>query len=156
MKRISYLTIVLPFILLLAGCDEHGDPQADIQLNDTQKASVSMRGQWAQASEATLPFGTTPGILDDLVLTFRIDDSYNPSQFAADGAPYFFEGDNGSWSWTDDTHTAIVLNNIEPVTRIDIMKEGYAIRLSFTYSGPSGGRPKGVGDYGVTLKKIAP
>lgn len=157
MKKIYFLRFIIPMaIMLLAACDDHGDPQADIKLNETQKATVSMRGIWSQASDPSLPFGTTPGVLDDLVLNFRIDDDYNPSNFSADGAPYFFQGEEGSWAWEDDEHSIIALSNILPVTRIDVMDEGNAIRLTFTYNGPPEGRTKVVGDYGVTLKKIAP
>lgn len=156
MKKIQPSYIALFLIILLAGCDEHGDPQGDIVLNDAQTASVSMRGKWAQASDALLPFGTTPGVLDDLVIEFRIDDDYNPSKFSAVGAPYFFQGEEGTWSWADENQTLISLENILPVTSISITEEGHAIRLLFTYDGPSGGRTSKVGDYGITLRKIAP
>lgn len=156
MKKLQHLWFAFLVIILLAGCDEHGDPQGEIELNEKQKASVSMRGKWGQASDALLPFGTTPGILDDLIIEFRIDDDYNPSKFSAVGAPYFFLGENGTWAWSDETLTLISLDNILPVTSINIMEEGNAIRLSFTYDGPSGGRISKVGDYGITLRKIAP
>jgi hypothetical protein len=156
MKTFQYLCAPVLVLMLLAGCDDHGDPQGDITLNEEQRASVSMRGKWGLASDALLPFGTTPGVLDGLVIDFRIDDDYYPSDFTAVGAPYFFEGENGKWSWADETLSVIALENILPVTRLDLMDEGNAIRLSFTYNGPSGGRTSKVGDYGITLRKIAP
>ncbi len=156
MKKITLTLYLALAAMLLPGCDEHGDPQGKIELNDTQAASVSMRGRWAQASEASLPFGTTPGVLDELMLEFRIDDDYNPSDFSASGAPYFFQGEGGKWSWADDTRTTISLQNILPVTSIHVVEEGHAIRLTFTYDGPEGGRTGKVGEYGVTLRKIAP
>lgn len=156
MKNFKFLSIPLLVVMLLAGCDDHGDPQGKITLNDEQTESVSMRGKWGLASDALLPFGTTPGVLDDLVIDFRIDDNYYPSDFSAVGAPYFFEGENGKWSWSDETLTLISLENILPVTSIEVMEDGNAIRLSFTYDGPSGGRLSKVGDYGITLRKIAP
>lgn len=156
MKRNKLVYIAVLGLLLLTGCDEHGDPQGRIDLSAEQLASVSMRGKWGLASDASLPFGTTPGVLDDLVIDFRIDDDYRPSQFSAVGAPYFFVGEDGTWSWADESLSVISLGNILPVTNISIMEEGHAIRLSFTYEGPAGGRTSKVGDYGVTLKKIAP
>lgn len=148
--------IALLVIILLAACDEHGDPQGDININESQKASISMRGKWGQASDASLPFGTTPGVLDDLIVEFRIDDDYHPSNFSAGGAPYFFEGEDGTWIWADESLTQISLSNILPVTDIEVMEEGNAIRLTFNYDGPSGGRTSKVGEYGITLRKIAP
>lgn len=159
MKTIKLTYIAILSAALLAACDEHGDPQGNIVLDDVQKAAVSMRGKWGQASDALLPFGTTPGVLNDLVMEFRIDDNYHPSAFSANGAPYFFQGEDGMWSWADESHTLISLENILPVTQITVMEEGHAIRLSFTYNGPSGGRMSKsgkVGDYGITLRKIAP
>ena len=156
MKKFKSSYIVFLVIILLAACEEHGEPQGKIELNDQQKASVSMRGKWGQASDASLPFGTTPGVLDDLIIDFRTDDDYNPSEFSAVGAPYFFQGEEGTWAWADETLTLISLENILPVTNIKVMDAGNAIRLSFTYDGPSGGRTSKIGDYGITLRKIAP
>ncbi len=153
MKTIQQLYPVILALVLFVGCDEHGDPQGKITLNEKQTAAVEMRGKWSQAADASLPFGTTPGVLDDLVLEFRIDDDYNPSAFVANGAPYFFQGEGGTWSWADESLTAIDLHNILPVTHIQVVDEGNEIRLTFTYEGPAGGK---VGEYGVTLRKIAP
>lgn len=153
MKAMQQLFPTILALVLLGACDEHGDPQGRIELNDKQTASVEMRGRWGQAADASLPFGTTPGVLDDLVIEFRTDDNYNPSAFVATGAPYFFQGEGGTWSWADETLTTIDLNNILPVTRIHVVDEGNEIRLAFTYEGPAGGK---VGEYGVTLRKIAP
>ncbi len=156
MKSIKSIYVAALALLLVVGCDEHGDPQGPINLNDAQTASVSMRGRWAQAFDASLPFGTTPGVLDNLMLEFRIDDDYKPSNFSASGAPYFFQGEGGKWSWGDDAHSVINLQNILPVTSINVVEEGHAIRLTFAYEEPEGGRTGKAGDYGVTLKKIAP
>lgn len=156
MKKIQLVYILLFITALLSACDEHGDPQGDIVLNDAQKAAVSMRGKWSQASDVKLPFGTTPTVLDELVLDFRIDDDYTPSKFSAQGAPYFFDGEDGAWAWSGDSFEAVSLLNILPVTNIQVLKEGHSIRLSFAYNGPAGGRASGVGEYGVTLNKIAP
>jgi hypothetical protein len=156
MTRIKQICIAIVAISFFFACDDHGDPQAEIDLNEEQVASVSMRGKWGQASDASLPFGTTPGVLNGLIVEFRIDDNYYPSKFSAVGAPYFFQGEEGTWSWADESLNAVSLENILPVTRINIMEEGHAIRLSFSYEGPSGGRTSKVGDYGVTLRKIAP
>jgi hypothetical protein len=156
MKRIKHIYLGILAIALLATCNEHGDPQGKIDLNEDQTASVAMRGKWGQAHDASLPFGTTPGVLDELVLEFRIDDNYNPSDFSAAGAPYFFLGEDGTWSWADESLTVISLGNILPVTSINVMEEGHSIRLSFTYEGPEGGRTSKVGVYGITLSKIAP
>ena len=59
MKFLKYISLgaTLVAIILLSGCDKHGDPQPPIDLTDMQKASVSMRGVWGQASDAVLPFG---------------------------------------------------------------------------------------------------
>ena len=156
MKNLKNIYLAFVAAILLAGCDEHGDPQEMIDLNEKQTASVSMRGKWGQASDASLPFGTTPGVLDNLIIEFRTDDDYNPSKFSAVGAPYFFQGEEGTWSWADETLSLIALQNILPVTGIQIVEEGHAIRLSFTYQGPEGGRTSKVGEYGITLRKIAP
>jgi hypothetical protein len=153
MKNIFILCFVALSLTMLPGCDEHGDPQGKIVLDEAQTASVSMRGRWGQASDESLPFGTTPGVLNNLILEFRIDDDYKPSDFSATGAPYFFSGTGGKWSWADAERTSINLQNILPVTSISVMEQGYAIRLTFTYEGPEAGK---VGEYGVTLRKIAP
>jgi hypothetical protein len=156
MKKLQHFFFAFLTLIMSGACDEHGDPQGRIDLNEQQIASVSMRGKWGLASDASLPFGTTPGVLDDLTIEFRIDDDYNPGKFSAVGAPYFFMGEEGTWVWADDAQTTISLGNILPVTHVNIMKEGHAIRLTFTYEGPGGGRTSKVGDYGITLKKIAP
>lgn len=158
MKRIYYLLTIATLFVLAVGCDDHGDPQGNIATTDKQKASIFMRGTWGSAFDTSLPFGTTQGILDDLTITFRIDDNYSPSDFSAAGAPYFFEGTGGTWAWADETLTLISLQNIMPITSISVLDQGNTIRLSFTYTAPDdgGGRAEGTGEYGVSLRKIAP
>ncbi|HTF20349.1 MAG TPA: hypothetical protein VK658_19895 [Chryseolinea sp.] len=158
MKKIHYLLMVAALTVLSGACDDHGDPQGDIPTTDTQKASIFMRGSWGSAFDASLPFGTTPGVLDDLSLDFRIDDDYYPSDFTASGAPYFFAGTDGTWSWSDETLTLVALQNILPITSITVLDEGNTIRLSFSYEPPDdgGGRTAGTGEYGVSLRKISP
>ncbi len=156
-KLLLFYIIILSQIGFLAGCDEHGDPQGDIPLNDQQKATVSMRGVWAQASDVSLPTGTTEGVLDNLILEFRIDDNYNPSTFSASGADYLFSAADGLWNWEDATTTTkIELENVTPISQITVLKETGTIRVSFDYAGEQGGRYAGVGEYGVTLRKIEP
>ena len=157
----KYIHILFPFLLLihlsiLTGCDEHGDPQAEIILNDQQKAAVSMRGIWGQPSQVTLPEGTTEGVLDSLLLEFRISDEYTPSTFAANGANYFFSADNGLWNWVGESSTYIALSNVKPITQIEVMKEASTIRVTFIYESTDGARVSGIGEYGVTLKKMGP
>lgn len=154
--KILYWLLILTNLHFLTGCDEHGDPQEDIILNDQQKATVSMRGVWGQPSEALLPEGTTEGVLDSLLLEFRIDDSYNPSSFSATGAGYFFSAEDGLWNWESESTTNIELVNVSPITHIEVMKEASTIRVTFNYEPPQGGRLSGAGVYGVTLNKIAP
>lgn len=154
--KILYWLLIFTNLHFLTACDEHGDPQADIPLTDQQKATVSMRGVWAQPSEALLPPGTTEGVLDSLLLEFRIDDNYNPSTFSATGASYFFSADNGLWNWEGESASRIELVNVTPITRIEVMKEAATIRVTFNYEPPQGGRLSGAGVYGVTLNKIAP
>lgn len=154
--KIRYGLLIIAHFLFLLACDEHGDPQEDILLNDQQKATVSMRGVWGQPSDALLPEGTTEGVLDSLLLEFRIDDSYNPSSFSASGAGYFFSADDGLWNWESASTTNIELVNVSPITTIEVMKEASTIRVTFNYEPPQGGRLSGAGVYGVTLNKIAP
>ncbi len=153
---INYLSLVI-FLQGIISCDEKGDPQGPIDLNDEQTASVSMRGKWGQASNADLPFGTTEGVLDDLILDFRINDEYYPSDFSAIGADYFFNADSeGSWNWEGTEFNLISLANVIPISSIQVLKEASEIQVTFLYDGESGGRVSGIGEYSVTLKKIAP
>lgn len=154
--NLLYGLLLLASLHFLTGCDEHGDPQEDIILSDQQNATVSMRGVWGQPSDALLPEGTTEGVLDSLLLEFRIDDSYNPSTFSASGAGYFFSAEDGLWNWEGESTTQIELENVSPITRIEVMKEAATIRVTFNYEPPSGGRISGAGIYGITLNKIAP
>ncbi len=154
--KIFFWLLIFVNILFLSGCDEHGDPQADIPLNEQEKATVSMRGVWGQPSDALLPPGTTEGVLDSLLLEFRIDDTYNPSTFSATGAGYFFSTNDGLWNWMEASTSQIELVNVTPITQIEVMKEAATIRVTFNYEPPSGGRLSGAGVYGVTLNKIAP
>ena len=154
--KILYGLLIFANFHFLTGCDEHGDPQEDILLSDQQKATVSMRGVWGQPSDASLPPGTTEGVLDSLLLEFRIDDSYNPSTFSASGANYFFSAEDGVWDWEGESTSNIALVNVSPITLIEIMKEAATIRVTFHYEPPQGGRLSGAGVYGVTLNKIAP
>lgn len=158
MKSIYHLFVSAAFLVLFTSCDEHGDPQGDVPTTDKQKASIFMRGTWASAFDASLPFGTTPGVLDNLSMDFRIDDDYHPSDFTATGAPYFFDGTDGTWSWSDGSLSLVTLHNILPITSITVMDEGNTIRLSFSYTPPDepGGRTQGTGEYGVSLRKISP
>ena len=156
-KYISFVLILVGFQIAFTSCDEKGDPQGPIDLNDEQSASVSMRGKWGQASNPILPFGTTEGVLDDLILEFRIGDDYYPTNFSAIGADYFFAADGeGSWSWDNDNFTLIALSNVAPIASIQVIKEESEIRVTFMYQGDGGGRVSGLGEYSVTLKKIAP
>ncbi|MCG8307940.1 MAG: hypothetical protein MI975_11160 [Cytophagales bacterium] len=149
--------VLLIFLYGISSCDEKGDPQGPINLNDEQTASVSMRGKWGQASDPDLPFGTTEGVLDDLILEFRITDDYYPSDFSASGADYFFStGNEGSWNWEGDKFEIVTLANVVPITVIQVVKEASEIRVTFIYEGDEGGRTSGTGEYSVTLKKIAP
>lgn len=141
-------------LLVLISCEEENTaPVFDIDLDDQQAAAVSLRGTWGIPSDISLPFGTTPTVLNDLLLEFRIDDNYQPSTFTATGAEYFFSTQEATWSWEEGSTEDVVLNNVEPVTRIKVMKEGVNIRLAFEYSN---GRKSGVGQYGCTLTKISP
>ena len=157
MRVIIHYLVLLIFLHGAASCDEKGDPQGPINLNDEQTASVSMRGKWGQASNPVLPFGTTEGVLDDLILEFRISDEYYPTDFMATGADYFFNTDNeGSWNWEGDEFMLIALSNVSPITSIQVIKEASEIRVTFIYEGDGGGRTSGIGEYSVTLNKIAP
>ncbi|WPP50839.1 hypothetical protein [Catalinimonas niigatensis] len=154
--HILFPWLLLIYLVMMTGCDEHGDPQAEINLNDQQKAAVSMRGTWGQPSQVTLPEGTTEGVLDSLLLEFRISDAYAPSTFNAAGAGYFFSADNGLWNWVGESNTNIALSNVTPITQIEVIKEASTIRITFTYEGTEGARTSGLGAYGVTLKKTGP
>ncbi len=159
MKKIIYISLglLLSTMFVFTACDEKGDPPGPIELNDEQTASVSMRGKWGLASDAVLPFGTTEGVLNDLILEFRISDDYYPSDFTSTGADYFFGGsEDGAWNWDNSEFTDITLTNISPVGNIHVMKEGSQIRVVFMYEGEEGGRSSGLGEYAVTLQKIAP
>ncbi len=160
MKTINSLVIALLLMTaaMVSSCDESGDPQADIELSESQTASVSMRGKWGQASDPLLPFGTTETVLDDFVMAFTITDDYNPMGFTASGADYFFGAteEAGLWNWEDQEFKNIKLTNISPISNIQVLKEASEIRVSFIYNGEDGGRAFGVGEYAVTLKKIAP
>ncbi len=159
MKFLKYISLGATLVVLftLTSCDKHGDPQPPIDLNDTQKASISMRGVWGQASDASLPFGTTEGVLDQLILEFRIGDDYYPTTFTAKNADYFFGSEEqGTWDWVEGSLEQIDLVNVSPITSITVMKEASQIRVTFYYDGPSGGRVSGIGEYSVTLNKIAP
>ncbi|MEJ0034230.1 MAG: hypothetical protein WDO15_29595 [Bacteroidota bacterium] len=61
----------MPLLLLQFGCDDHGDPQGPVEVNEIQKAAISMRGKWGSAFDVSLPFGTTQGVLNDLTMDFR-------------------------------------------------------------------------------------
>lgn len=154
--KILYGLPIFAISHFITGCDEHGDPQQDILLSDQQKATVSMRGVWGQPSDALLPPSTTEGVLDSLLLEFRIDDSYSPSTFSASGANYFFSAQDGVWDWEGESTSNIALVNVSPITLIEVMKEAATIRVTFHYEPPQGGRHSGAGVYGVTLNKIAP
>ena len=160
MKILKYISFVLFFIgcqIAFISCDEKGDPQGPVDLNDEQSSSVSMRGKWGQASGPVLPFGTTEGVLDELIMDFRIGDDYYPTDFSAIGADYFFATDGeGTWDWDNDELTLIALTNVAPIVSIQVIKEGSEIRVTFIYEGDGGGRISGLGEYSVTLKKIAP
>ncbi|CAN5280369.1 hypothetical protein BH23BAC1_BH23BAC1_09760 [soil metagenome] len=154
-KNLIYLSII--FITLISGCKDNDDTPVDINLNDQQKAAVSLRGRWGIPEDISMPAGTTPTVLDDLVLVFRITDQYTPSDFRAEGAEYFFATTPTSkWEWTDNTINSVKLLNTLPTGSVSVIKEGSKIRLTFTYIGEEGGRMGGVGEYSVTLTKVQP
>lgn len=164
MKKLNliYISIMLVFMSGLTSCEE--EPIAgpvELTLTDSQLAAVSMRGTWGQASDVTLPPGTTEGVLDKLSLKFSITDDYEPDSFEGVGEiamEYLFKPGTGKWKWADGSITQIELIGVSPVTLIEIKDEGQSIRLSFTYNGDGddGGRVSAVGQYGVTLSKVAP
>lgn len=155
MKNIVKNSIIyILLVLLLVGCSEDDTSNIlEINLDEQQKAAVSLRGSWGIASDVQLPFGTTPGVLNDLLIEFRIDNDYQPHSFSASGADYFFNVSDGNWSWVEASTTEIVLSNVQPITQIEVIKEAVSIRLTFNYPG---GKVNGAGEYGCTLTKIAP
>ncbi len=160
--KIIYFAIMIVCISGLTSCEEEkiGGPE-DLKLTESQLAAVSMRGTWGQASDVTLPPGTTEGVLDKLLLRFTITDDYEPADFEGMGEvamEYLFKPGKGQWKWAAGSTSNIDLIGVQPVSSIQITEQGQTIRLTFTYSGDQGdgGRVSGVGEYGVTLKKIAP
>lgn len=159
--KIIFQLIMLVGITGLAGCGEDvDDGKIEVTLVDSQLAAVAMRGSWGQASNAVLPAGTTEGVLDKLSLRFTITDDYAPDAFEASGEvamDYLFKPGSGTWKWVDGSTTQIELVGVSPVTLINVAEDGQSFRLSFTYNGDSeGGRSSGIGEYSVTLNKIAP
>ncbi|WP_157637954.1 hypothetical protein [Flexithrix dorotheae] len=153
MKRLKLFFFLITMGMLI-GCDEDNSGNIlDIELTAQQEAAVSLRGKWSSPSDISLPFGTTPTVLNDLLVEFRIDNDYNPGTFSVEGADYFFKTEDAFWSWEEGSSEDVVLSNVSPVTKIKVMKEGVKIRLTFNYSN---GRVTGVGEYGVTLNKISP
>ncbi len=156
MKRnLIFLSIIFTF--LLAGCNKDDDSIDEINLNEQQKAAVSLRGVWAIPEDVSMPVGTTANVLDNLVLTFKISDQYTPGEFKAEGADYFFATTPSSkWQWVDEGRNYVNLLDTQPTASISILQEGAKIRLVFLYTGGSGGKMAGIGEYGVTLTKVQP
>lgn len=161
MKKLKIISILvmLVFISGLSACEEDVDNgEIELSLTESQLAAVVMRGTWGQASNITLPPGTTENALDKLLMKFTITDDYEPDKFEAASeaaTDFLFKPGTGTWKWASGT-TDIELVGVSPVTMIKVEEDGQSFRLTFTYNGEDGGRVSGVGEYGVTLTKIAP
>ena len=158
MRQSKLLIYTVILLLSVTMCKEPQITEYDLNLTDQQKATVSMRGVWGQPSDIVLPFGTTETVLDNIILTFSINDDYSPADFSSIGADdVFLASETATWNWKDATTLEdIELNGVTPISQIKVFKGGGKLRLTFYYDGTSGGRVEGIGDYGVTLVKISP
>ena len=158
MKYVDTLFLILLVLTLLMGsfltsCKKDDPTPLTAQQDAAKKLSVT----WGAAEVLEAPIPNASGTLSNLVLTFTATSNFTPDAFSATGAPGFFTTSSSSkWNWAGTGGaTEIVLTAVSPVQ--GFMVEELTINnltISFTLSGPIGGRVAGVGQYKVRFTKM--
>jgi len=159
MRKIYYLLSVLAlgtFVFFTSCNDGEEDKLTDAQ----ERAKALSSGSWSQSTTTTVPTDVDPTVLDNLTLTFGVDENWAPTSFSSSGAPDFFTTSSSStWSLSGTEH--ISLSGVDggvPGFQITGFSET-EMTLSFTFTTPAGriaesGRITGLdGTYVVVVGK---
>jgi len=153
MKSIKNFLIITIVSFLLFSCSKENDPQ----LSEQQEMAMALTGTWSHAETLAFPQIGDPDALNDLVITFQVDNNSEPAGFEAAGAPYFFETNASSqWSFANATTTDFIQfssGSIE-TAKISLNDSEDVLTMEFAHPGDQNGRIKSLtGDYLITLNK---
>jgi hypothetical protein len=158
MKNIYRLFSILLVSLLVvfSNCGEKEEPITPQE----QRAIDLADGAWSQSASSTVPDGVDPTILDNLTLSFGVDDNNSPSSFSSTGAPDFFTTSSSS-TWSLSGTTSISLTDVEGgVSSMTIGSfSDTEMVLNFTFTTPAGRLAGGErissldGQYSVTMSR---
>lgn len=142
-------------VLFVMSCEE--PTISTHNFTDQQILAKNLDGSWGMASNIQTGDGVSTEILENLVITFTVDDDGNPDSFLAEGANNVFNDQLGKWNWLDaNTLTKIVLTGNRPVSAFNILdfNNNNILTISFVVNTVGGGRLKGIGNYRVTLQRL--
>ena len=143
------LSLVLLFYLsLLLACHKPKPPV----LTPQQEQAKLLKWTWSHVTDVTVPINVDTTILDNLTMTFNVDNNYNPTTFNVNGADNFFQVQgNATWNFYGSDISIVNFTYINPVTQINIKSiSEHLLTISFDYAGL---RSEGIGNYQVTLSK---
>ena len=150
MKTIKPLLIISLILCLstLFNCHRTTPPK----LTPQQEQAKLLKGTWSNASDVVVPANVDTTILDNLTMTFNVDNNYNPTTFNVNGADNFFQVQgNATWNFYGSDISIVNFTYINPVTQINIKSiSEHLLTISFDYAGL---RSEGIGNYQVTLSK---
>jgi hypothetical protein len=154
MKSIRNFLIITIVSFSLLSCGEDNDPQ----LTEQQEMAMALDGTWSHAETTAFPQIGDPEALNDLVITFGVEDNYDPANFEAAGAPFFFEtSGNSQWAFANATTTEFIQftnsGTIETV-KITLNDTEDVLTMEFAHPGDQGAKIKSLtGDYLIKLNK---
>ena len=159
MRKIFHLFAFAAAIALifLVSCGDDDEPEPTAQ----EKRAEELSGTWSQSTTELTPEGVDPTILDNLTMTFNVQDK-QPSTFSASGAPDLFTTSGSStWAFSGSNVDVIVLTDVgDGVPSLTI--SGFTtsqMTVAFKYTTPAGRLESNErvmsldGDYRLTMTK---
>ena len=161
MKNIYNLLSVLLISVLVVFSNCGGDDGPSLTDQQERAKALSEGGAWSsEAGSVTVPDGVEETILDNLTLSFGVDENYDPSSFSSTGAPDFFTTTSSS-TWSFSGVNNIQLSNVDGGVN-SFQTSGFTesqMTLTFTFTTPTGRSAGGErissldGQYTLTMKR---
>jgi hypothetical protein len=152
-----FVNIILSVVLVsgLAGFFSCGGGNGNGgELTPQQEQAAKLQGSWTVTNVTTAPTGVSTGDLENLSITFNIDDNKTPTTFSSSGANDFFLSQSASgWEFNGTSTVIINLLNVTPVTGLSVVGEITETSLTLAFTHP-GLRMEGLdGEYEIVLSK---
>jgi hypothetical protein len=155
MRLIQYCLsslLIISLVGLFACPNKNNGPT----LTEQQQQAEKLAGTWHVQSIDVKPDAVTDlTVLDQLVLTFGVDNDKKPTTFNATGAPdYFAPQGSATWAFSGSSTVNLLLTNVTPVTVITINSEITSTTMQISFTRTTVLRTENLdGDYTVTMTK---